>query len=217
MDSRKGLDCSDLGVLVFLLGFLFSILFNHEPHTPFFRGDGKTSKIIGIHPARIVCAQDTLDSDRRRQFLREARSRPGCACARVAILGETDVPSALIGRLPDLPARAINHIAKRASLERDIRILAPRPAQVETPRRHTTIPTRHRRRDITVVKNIFRVPRIVRPIGRDGAALCGNADVRVRDPAVGALAEDEVDCAGDGAVRVELCALFGEQRVLVAG
>jgi hypothetical protein len=169
-------------------------------------------EIAGVDPGRVRAAQHRRDAHRTRQLLREVRPRPGRPRTGISILAVLHMVRVRLVGVPDVPARRVDDIAETGVLEHDARVVAPRTAEVVGSCGDGLARCCG---DGGLIDDIVgRVGGRVAAVGRDVVAAVYDADVDAVEPGGGLLAEDEVCCALDVALGVDLGAVVRKESVL---
>ena len=162
----------------------------------------------------IARAQNSSDSNRARDLLREADTRSASTSTSITVLLEHNIGRTSIASVPNVPASAIDDIAQACALEHHAGESSPWTTKIVCTSGDGVSGSGG---DGRLVNNV--VACIV-----GGASGCGDvtlggredADVDLLEPGLGVLAEDEIGGALDVGLCVELSAVLREDGVLEA-
>lgn len=169
---------------------------------------------INIVSTSISRAQNSSDSNRARDLLREADTRPASTSTSVTILLEDDIRSASITSVPNVPASTIDNISHAGALEDHASESTPWATEVVCASGDRVASGGG---DGGLVDHVVSVV-VGSTSGSGDVALGGgkDADVDLFEPGLGVLAEDEIGGTLDVGLSVELGAILSEDGVLVA-
>jgi hypothetical protein len=169
---------------------------------------------INIVSTSISRAQNSRNSNRRRDLLREASTLPTSTSTSVAVLLERNIGRASIIGIPNVPARSINDVRHARALENHTCVSAPRTTEeVCTSSHGVTSGGRDGRLVDHVVSGVVGCTSGSRDVALGSGE---DADVDLLEPGLGVLAEDEIGGTLDVRLCVELDAVLGEDGVLEA-
>lgn len=162
----------------------------------------------------IARTQNSSDSNRARDLLREAGTLSASTSTSISILLEHNIRSTSITSVPNVPTSAIDDIAQACALEDHAGESSPRTTEIVCT---SSDGVSGGGGDGRLVDHV--VACVVGGASGGGDVTlgsCEDADVDLLEPGLGVLAEDEIGGALDVGLCVELGAVLGEDGVLEA-